>query len=165
MRDDFDLKTKETLARRVGYRCSNPGCRRLTSGPRSDPARAVNIGVAAHVTAASPRGPRYDPALSPEERSAVENGIWLCQNCAKLIDNDPGRYTVAVLRAWKQRAEQAALREIEEGPAGAAVAPLPPLLHQLPADLPDFTGRQAELHQLLDHLAASICEPREWSPS
>jgi len=38
VRDDFDLKTKEILAKRVGYRCSNPGCRKLTSGPRSDPA-------------------------------------------------------------------------------------------------------------------------------
>jgi hypothetical protein len=37
MRGDFDVKTKETLAKRVGHRCSNPDCRKLTSGPRSDP--------------------------------------------------------------------------------------------------------------------------------
>jgi hypothetical protein len=34
--------TKEALARRAGYRCSNPGCRKLTSGPRSDPVKAVS---------------------------------------------------------------------------------------------------------------------------
>jgi len=80
MRDDFDAKTKEMLARRVGYRCSNPDCRKLTSGPQEDPTKAVSIGVAAHITAASEGGPRYDDSLSLEERSSVDNGIWLCQN-------------------------------------------------------------------------------------
>ena len=111
-RDDFDLKTKRILAARVGFRCSNPHCRKLTSGPQSLPDKAVNIGVAAHITAASPGGPRYDPTLSPSERSSIENGIWLCQTCAKLIDSDPNRYTVEVLREWKRQAESEALGEI-----------------------------------------------------
>ena len=71
MRDDFDAKTKEILARRVGYRCSNPECGKLTSGPQEDPAKALNIGVGAHITAASEGGPRYDPSLSSEERAAL----------------------------------------------------------------------------------------------
>lgn len=58
-----------------------------------------------HITAASPGGPRYDSRLSPGERSEHENGIWLCQNCAKLIDNDAVRFTVDVLRKWKSGAE------------------------------------------------------------
>jgi hypothetical protein len=114
MRDDFDPKTKETLAGRVGYRCSNPRCRQLTSGPRTDPTKAVNIGVAAHITAASPGGPRYDPQLSPEERSSIDNAIWLCQNCAKMVDNDEQRYTADLLREWKFLSEQRALLEIEQ---------------------------------------------------
>ena len=85
--------------------CSNPECRTSTSGPQEHPTKAVSVGVAAHITAASPGGPRYDSRLSPEERSGHENGIWLCQNCAKLIDNDPARFTVDVLRKWKNRAE------------------------------------------------------------
>jgi hypothetical protein len=113
MRNDFDNKTKEILARRVGYRCSNPNCRKLTSGPQTDPAKAVNIGVAAHITAASPGGPRYDARLSPEERKSVDNGIWLCQNCAKLVDNDEQRYTTDLLIEWKRLSERAALLEVE----------------------------------------------------
>jgi hypothetical protein len=35
MRDDFTQSTKELLARRVNLRCSNPGCRKPTSGPWS----------------------------------------------------------------------------------------------------------------------------------
>src|SRR5262245_14084595 len=37
MRDNFDDKTKELLARRVGHRCSNPNCRQPTTGPQIDP--------------------------------------------------------------------------------------------------------------------------------
>jgi hypothetical protein len=105
MSDDFSDAVKKALADRVGHLCSNPECRALTSGPQEDPRKAVNLGVAAHITAASPGGPRYASKLSPEERSGHENGIWLCQNCAKLIDNDPARFTVDVLRKWKSGAE------------------------------------------------------------
>lgn len=105
MSDDFSDGVKKALADRVGHLCSNPECRALTSGPQEDPTKAVNLGVAAHITAASEGGPRYDPGLLAEDRSASSNGIWLCQNCAKLIDNDPARFTVDVLREWKSDAE------------------------------------------------------------
>lgn len=77
LRDDFTTADKAVLAKRVGSICSNPDCRAAPSGPHSDPNKAVNTGVAAHITAASPGGPRFDSALSPEERSNLENGIWL----------------------------------------------------------------------------------------
>lgn len=89
VRDDFKFGIKDLLAKRVGMRCANPNCRQPTSGPQEDPRKVLNVGVAAHITAASRKGPRYDSALSPEERRCPENGIWLCQNCAKLVDNDP----------------------------------------------------------------------------
>ena len=118
-RDDFPATVVDVLARRVGMRCSNPNCRRLTSGPSSDPTRTVNVGEAAHLTAAAPGGPRYDPALTPEERRAPENGIWLCRPHAKLVDNDPARFPVDLLRDWKRLAEAAAALEVD----GAAPAP------------------------------------------
>lgn len=116
MRDDFSLSTKELLAKRVAYRCSNQKCRQVTSGPQEDPTKAVNIGVASHITAASPGGPRFDPSLTPKERQAAENGIWLCQSCAKLVDNDPTRYGVDTLRRWNALAEATAARELESRP-------------------------------------------------
>ena len=112
MRDEFPSWVKSVLAARVGHRCSRPGCRALTSGPQLRSDKSLNIGVAAHLTAAAPQGPRYDSHLSPEERGAPANGIWLCQNCAKLIDNDPQRYAVEQLRTWKLEAEEYALRNI-----------------------------------------------------
>lgn len=115
MRDDFSKHILDILAKRVGIRCSNPGCRKLTTGPRSESAKIINIGVGAHITAASPGGPRFDPNLSSDERKSPNNGIWLCQNCAKLVDNDSKRYSVNILQGWKQFAENAALSEIEGG--------------------------------------------------
>jgi len=115
MRDEFSERVKTTLALRVGYHCSNPECPTITSGPAYDPQKSVIIGVAAHITAASPGGPRYDSTLSPEERKGPENGIWLCQSCAKLIDSDERRYTCDVLYKWKRDAEARALRSIEGG--------------------------------------------------
>jgi hypothetical protein len=113
MRDDFPTAVKEVLAKRVGQRCSNLECRRVTSGPQIDPDKAVNLGVAAHICAAAAEGPRFDPAMSSQQRSGVENGIWLCQTCAKLVDNDPERYSVATLRAWKAEAEHSTALALE----------------------------------------------------
>jgi hypothetical protein len=113
MKDNFPHTTKETLAKRVGMRCSNPLCQRLTSGPRSDPAKFVNIGVACHITAASENGPRYDSTLPRGQRKSIENGLWLCQFCAKLIDNDEIRFTACELRDWKRLAEERAQLEID----------------------------------------------------
>lgn len=113
MRDDFLIATKELLAKRVGFQCSNPQCGQPTSGPQENPAKAVNIGVACHITAASPAGPRYDASFTPEQRVDIRNGIWLCQTCAKLIDSDLARYSTASLRQWKEVAERSAARALE----------------------------------------------------
>ncbi len=112
-RDDFSKQTIDVLAKRVGVRCSNPSCRKLTTGPRSESHYIVNIGVGAHITAATEGGSRFNRNLSTGQRQSPENGIWLCQNCAKLIDNDPARYTVNILGQWKAQAENAALAEVE----------------------------------------------------
>lgn len=103
-----------------------PGLPRPDQRPHEDATKAVNLGVAAHITAAAPGGPRYDASLTPEQRSSIENAIWLCQNCAKLIDNDPARFPVALLREWKAKAEEEARARVgktaavQETSAGSA---------------------------------------------
>ena len=78
---------------------------------------SINISVAAHISAASEVGPRYDQSLSSDERQSIGNGIWLCQSCAKLIDSDCRMYSVNVLNKWKNKAEEIA-RNALEGIAG-----------------------------------------------
>ncbi len=77
----------------------------------------MNIGVAAHISAASLGGRRYDTEMSSHDRKSIDNGIWLCQNCAKLIDSDEKRYSVALLNDWKNTSEHAALLEVENSVA------------------------------------------------
>jgi hypothetical protein len=108
---EFSHAVRKTLATRVGWRCSNPDCRAPTTGPASDPRGASVVGVAAHITAASPGGPRFDQTLNRDERKSVSNGIWLCGLCAKTIDDDPSRYTALVLRFWRMDAERLADQE------------------------------------------------------
>ena len=126
-RDDFLKPVLSLLAKRYGYRCSNPTCHRETSGPGQDADSTVNIGVGAHITAAaggtatSPPGPRYDASLTKEQRASASNGIWLCQTCSSLIDRDESKYTTALLNEWKVGAEARAMSLIEsparpEGP-------------------------------------------------
>ena len=116
MRDDFSEDVKRKLATRAGHLCSNPKCKRPTSGPSETDKVITNVGEAAHITAASEGGARYDPSLTPEQRSSIENGIWLCSTCSKAVDDDANIYTELFLRDWKTEAEKSAHKAIEEGP-------------------------------------------------
>ena len=115
VRDDFTQAVKNVLMGRVANRCSNPACRAATSGPGLEPDSFSNIGVAAHITAASPGGARYDASLSPVARSSVANGIWLCQNCAHLVDVDETSYPTELLQRWKAEAEDQAAAMLQAG--------------------------------------------------
>ena len=57
-----------------------------------------SIGTAAHICAAAPGGPRYDADMSSNERSGIDNGIWLCAHDGRLIDTDVVAYTAEVLK-------------------------------------------------------------------
>ena len=111
MRDDFTPATKKVIAARVGYRCANPDCRAWTSAPQVDPGRAYNQGKAAHITAASPGGPRFDPSLTSEQRKQATNGIWLCTSCADRVDNAKSDFSVELLQQWKSSAEDYTLQQ------------------------------------------------------
>jgi hypothetical protein len=110
-RDNFSKSIIDTLKARVAHRCSNPDCRVPTSAPSSKD-KVNNIGIAAHICAASPGGPRYDSSMTPEKRKSLSNGIWLCSNCSIDIDRDERYYTVSILNKWKSDAEGTARIEL-----------------------------------------------------
>jgi len=100
------------LAKRVGYLCSNPNCRALTIGANNTTDKSTSIGIAAHITAASTGGPRYNPNLTTEQRQHIDNGVWLCSNCATLIDKDPASYSLESLEIWKLNAEHETMQKL-----------------------------------------------------
>jgi hypothetical protein len=113
MRDNFTKKVAETLGKRAGFHCSKPDCGVFCVGPqKAMNAGSVNMGRAAHITAASAGGPRHDSRLSPKERKDISNGIWLCANHADLVDKDERAYSVELLNEWKRQAEVRAGQQI-----------------------------------------------------
>lgn len=113
-RDNFSKKDIETLRTRVANKCSNPKCRKVTTGPAYESNKASILGDAAHICAASPGGPRYDPNMTPQERKSIDNGIWLCKGCARQIDIDDNSYPKELLYQWKNLAEKKAREEINQ---------------------------------------------------
>lgn len=164
MRDDFPKGVKDVLAARVGNRCSMPTCRVPTSGPAQDPAASVKIGVAAHIAAASPGGPRYDEKQTRPDRSSILHGIWLCETHAKLVDSDATAYPVSMLLAWKTQSEA----RTEQMLAAGVSLEVPSLELSLPqssgtgsllsfsnTDVP-LIGREKELVELEQFLASDL---------
>ncbi|WP_186194538.1 NACHT domain-containing protein [Burkholderia gladioli] len=111
-RDDFKKDTVLQIAKRAGWLCSFPTCRVPTVGATSDGEGEINIGTAAHICAAAPGGPRYDAAMTPEERSSATNGIWMCRDHGKAIDSPDAQFTVALLREWKRQAANESWRRV-----------------------------------------------------
>lgn len=162
MRDDFSEESKRVIANRAGNRCSRPSCRALTSGPQVDPIRALNVGVAAHITAASAGGPRFDPILSSAKRRHPHNGIWLCQTCAKLLDNDPLRFPADELRRWKRETEDEALsqigRAIESPQRSDPDIAIRELLKRIPSRAEPLSAYLAEALALAQQLGFKMLE-------
>src|SRR5436190_20467239 len=135
-RDEFPRPVIEALGQRVAYRCSKPDCRIQTSGPSETRASGVAItGVAAHISGASPKGPRYDPDLTPDQRKSLDNGVWLCASHATLIDTDDDRWPPALLESWRIRAEELAhIEQSSNSFAGISKRELIAWKRQLPLD-------------------------------
>ena len=149
-RDDFTEKTKDRMAKRVGYRCSNPNCRKLTCGAAEEPNDYVNIGVAAHICAAAPKGKRYDQNMTASQRKSILNGIWLCQTCSKLIDSDEKRYTVELLQQWKYDAERETAGQLEYNARDTAVPQKEMDTLKLNQQIEELLSSMERIYQKLD---------------
>ena len=115
-RDSFSPPTKELIAKRSGYICAFPNCKRMTVAGSSDRKSGLTMtGVAAHITAASWKGPRYDRGMRAEERAGESNGIWTCQIHGKFIDDNLSKCTTEELRRWKVQHEKWVFNRVESG--------------------------------------------------
>ena len=113
-RDDFPQSIKDIAAKRVCYQCSICHCPTISASEEGDD-KVSSIGVASHICAAAPKGPRYDESMTNEERKSIDNCIWLCQTHSKLIDNDEKKFTVEKLKEFKRQAEETVKIAVEQG--------------------------------------------------
>lgn len=133
-RDEFAEKTKLQLAKRAGWLCSDPAGRRPTVGSSSDGDSEINLGIAAHICAAAPEGPRYDPRMTVEERRSPDNGIWMCRLHGTAVDAKDLQFTVELLREWKARAQkESRQRVLYNEPSGSTPARTDPISVRLRA--------------------------------
>ena len=126
-----------------GNRCAFPECRL----PLVDRASGKVTGRICHIKAESPGGPRHDPEQHDEERHGFANLVLMCPIHHDVIDSDVEKYTVERLLEIKARHEARYAGGAEPSDDVARQFLLP--LHQLPADLPDFTGREGEVGELV----------------
>lgn len=105
--NEFSLQTRRNLARRASYICSNPSCKRTTTAPKKENSHdSISTGIAAHICANAENGPRFSHIMKPDEIRSIDNGIWLCSDCSILIDREPTRFPVAILKKWKSDHEE-----------------------------------------------------------
>ena len=109
-RDEFSPKTRRQIGTRAGWHCSDPTCCQLTVCANSDGSGEMDLGVASHICAAAPGGPRYDVNQSSEQRKSADNGIWMCQIHGAAVDKEDPKFTTLLLREWKAQAERNALQ-------------------------------------------------------
>ena len=113
--NDFTKLTIMKLRDRVANLCSNPQCRKNTVAANLETIdNRTIIGEAAHIRAASSGagGARFDDDMSHDERKSIDNGIWLCKNCHRMIDREPKKYSVEILERWKAEAEEYASKNL-----------------------------------------------------
>ena len=111
-RDEFTQKSKSQIAKRAGWLCSDPSCRRPTIGSNSDGDGEINVGTAAHICAAAPDGPRYNPNQTPAQRRSPDNGIWMCRIHGTAIDARDSQFTIKLLHEWKAQAQKDSWRRV-----------------------------------------------------
>jgi len=143
-RDEFIKGTKEKLARQSGWLCSDPSCRRPTVGSNSDGKGEIMLGTAAHICAAAPDGPRFDPKQTPEQRKSADNGIWLCRNHSAAVDTSDAKYTVQLLHEWKAQAQKESLRRVLYNET-QSVAAQPPSQDAISARLRAAAGKDLDV--------------------
>lgn len=99
------MKTRTLVWGRAGARCAFPDCRKNLIYDASETDDESLVGDIAHIVAESPDGPRGEFSLSDEERRKYSNLLLLCKNHHKLIDDQPGMYTVEKLQQMKSEHE------------------------------------------------------------
>ena len=103
----YTAGTERALYAFSNTRCYFPDCTTpVIKFVGDEPVNNVQI---AHIRGAKPNSPRYDPAMSDDQRRAFSNLILLCTPHHTVVDRlHPDDYSVETLEQWKAARESAA---------------------------------------------------------
>jgi hypothetical protein len=98
--------------------------------------------------------------MSKDVRASIENGIWMCYKHGTLIDTDESRFTVSMLKRWRELAELRARLEVELGHS----------VELSPAEIPDLLlvensisfSRPGLENELIGNALHDSCLPAVW---
>jgi hypothetical protein len=105
-------QTRVLLAR-SGNICAYRGCaRELVYAAINSKDQPKLVGKIAHISAASPGGPRYRPELSEAERNSSDNLMFLCGDHHDVVDSQEHAHPEEALLAMKREHEDAVRRAV-----------------------------------------------------
>lgn len=99
-RKSIKAETYRYLYAYSGNKCAIPNCNQPIFEEDG-----LLVGECCHIEAYSLGGPRYNAAMTEEERNSKNNLMYLCSRHHKIIDNDVNLYTTALLKEIKKNHE------------------------------------------------------------
>lgn len=118
---EVPARTRLFLFVRAGGRCEFDGCNRYLLEHHLTKTEG-NFAQMAHIWAFSERGPRGRRRSSGKAVHALSNLMLLCHQCHKLVDDDPGQWSAAILRKHKKAHEDRVFMLTETKPDRHTVA-------------------------------------------
>jgi hypothetical protein len=97
-------KVQESVRRRL-WQIGNGMCYMCRKELDSGNSKLQPSAKVAHIIARGPTGPRANPDVPIAIRNSIENLMLMCPDCHDKIDNNPGLYTVELLRELKGQHE------------------------------------------------------------
>ena len=131
-----------------GNQCARPDCGTVLLA-----ASGTLVGEICHIAAESAGGPRFDPALTPDQRRSFANLLLLCSSCHALVDAEPVKYPAKTLRTWK-RSREAIFEAAGDSLRRAYLHEITDEGDQVASSLPRHFKR------FLKHMAAQGVEPQ-----
>lgn len=106
---------EKVLISRSGNRCAYPKCGiELVIPADHSEDRPKAVGKVAHIAAASPGGPRFDPHMTEAQRGSAENLIYVCGSHHDAIDSQLNEHSRDFLLTAKAHHEQTVSRAMRQ---------------------------------------------------
>lgn len=106
MSGTIPVRDQRILCTRSGNRCAMSECHKVLVVGKTGDDRESLVAQMAHIKGERSTAPRYDASMTDSERNSYGNLILVCNNCHKVIDDQPITYSVERLHEIKSQHEK-----------------------------------------------------------